>query len=721
MPDLKAIVAGTSVKIVDGAEAALEKVLAAKGASVSLGFEGTAFFLPLNFALTGLEVKTTGDGRKVIENCRRLLEGKPLANGLSLPYLDGLLDQGLATLLAEELLCALTHESKDGYLGFVPDTVLRSLGVQLVDGRIAGIAVILGCAKDDASAVKIIRDFQEKNIVSLLVGNAGLRNIRDQLAEGAGVELGLDNYIVSLGSDELSSAYAVNFAVRAALTFGGCKGGQWKEVLEYTQNRVPAFVVVLGKLDEVIATTGVGVLGLGFPIITDVAAAEVGKIPTTKYEALVVEKDMDKIVSRCIETRGIKIQVTHLPIPVLYSPAFEGERVRKENLKVEFGSKYSPAFEYLAYKPMEDVEDGRVDVVGPDIDAAAGKAMPLGIWVDVAARQANKDFEPILERQIHRYFNEAQGIMHMGQRDMIWVRISREAFDKGFRLKHFGMIIHAMLHKEFGAIVDKVQVRLMTRPEDVAQALPKAGRVYEARDERLRGMTDESVDTFYSCALCQSFAPNHLCVITPERLGLCGAYSWLDAKAAYEIQPTGGNQPIAKGPCLEPNLGQWRNINEFIFEKSNRTIPEVSMYSLLVSPQSSCGCFECIVALVPEANGVMVVNRDYAGATPLGMTFTQMAGSVGGGVQTPGFIGVGKLYLTSKKFISAEGGLPRLVWMPRDLKETLRNRLVERCRQIDLPDFIEKIADETNAQTIDELLEFLKAQAHPALDMPPLI
>jgi len=431
MPDLNMIVSETSKKIVAMAQGALEKTLAEKGACVSLGFEGTAFFLPLNFALTGLEVKTTGDGRKVIENCRRLLEGRPPANGLSLPYLDGLLDRGLATLLAEELLCALTHEPQDGYLGFVPDTVLRSLGVQLVDGRIAGIAVILGCAKDDASAVKIIRGFQEKNIVSLLVGNVGLRNIRDQLA-ASGVELGLDNYIVSLGPDELSSAYAVNFAVRAALTFGGCKGGQGKEVLEYTQNRVPAFVVVLGKLDEVIATTGVGVLGLGFPIITDADAAEVGKIPTTKYEALVVEKDMDKIVSRCIETRGIKIQVAHLPIPVLYSPAFEGERVRKENLKVEFGSKYSSAFEYLTYKPMEDVIDGRVEVVGPDIDAVAGKAMPLGIWVDVAARQANKDFEPILERQIHRYFNEAQGIMHMGQRDMIWVRISPGGpFDKG--------------------------------------------------------------------------------------------------------------------------------------------------------------------------------------------------------------------------------------------------------------------------------------------------
>jgi acetyl-CoA synthase len=484
---------------------------------------------------------------------------------------------------------------------------------------------------------------------------------------------------------------------------------------------VPVFVLCLGKLDELIATTGVGVLNLGFPIITDQDAPSVGKIETTKYEALVVEKNYDKIVSRCVETRGIKIKVLHLPVPVLYGPAFEGERVRKENLKMEFGGKYSTAFEYLVFRPMDKVEDGKVTLIGPDVGDTDAKAMPLGILVEVAARNPNKDFEPILERQIHRYINEAQGLMHMGQRDMIWVRISNEAFNKGLRLKHFGTILHAMLHRDYGVIVDKIQVTILTQEADVRHYVKEATATFEARDERLKDMTDEKVDTFYSCALCQSFAPNHICIITPERLGLCGAYSWLDAKAAFEIMPSGGNQPILKGESTDAVLGQWKNINDFIFEKSNRTISDVSMYSLLVSPQSSCGCFECIVALIPEVNGVMVVNRDYAGMTPLGMTFTQLAGSVGGGVQTPGFIGVGKLYISSKKFISAEGGLPRIVWMPKDLKEALKSRIEQRSRELKLGDFYDQIADETLATTIEELTEFLKKKSHPALAMPALI
>ena len=720
MPDVAKIASEMTGKLIGLAQSSLDERIREKGENAVLGFEGTAFYLPLSYAMLGLEVKTLKDAAGIIRDAKMLAEDRPLANGLSAPYLGGLLNKGLATLLVEELLASLLNTAYDGYLGFVPDTVLRALGVQLVDGRIAGIAVVLGKAKDSKTALKIIRGFQEKNIVCLLVGNKGEKNIRDQLIE-ENVELGLDNYIVPLGPEELSSVFAVNFAIRAALTFGGCKGGQWREALGYTQERVPAFVLVLGKLDELIVTTGLGVLNLGFPIITDMDAPQLGKIETTKYEALVTEKDTDKIVSRCVETRGIKIKVARVPIPVLYGPAFEGERVRRENLRIEFGGKYSTAFEYLCSRPMEKVQDGKVELIGPDISDTQAKAMPLGILVEVAARNFNKDFEPILERQIHRYINEAQGIMHMGQRDMIWVRISQEAYNKGLRLKHLGTILHAMLHKDFGAIVDKIQVTLLTKEEDVLRHMKEARVTFEARDERLKDMTDEKVDTFYSCALCQSFAPNHICIVTPERLGLCGAYSWLDAKAAFEITPSGGNQPILKGACLDQTLGQWKNINDFVFEKTNKTISEVNMYSLLVSPQSSCGCFECIVALLPEVSGVMVVSRDYAGATPLGMNFTQLAGSVGGGVQTPGFIGVGKLYLTSKKFISAEGGLARIVWMPKELKETLKSRIEQRADALKLSGFYDKIADETTALTIEELLEFLRKKSHPVLSMPELI
>jgi len=694
----------------------LGKAIAKFGKDTKVSFPETNYSLPLINALLNIEVKNLSDLAVVLEKIEKLD---------LVPYLGGLLNIGIVTLLYEEMLAALAvlnNEHPKGGVGFIPDKILRSLGLQLVDGRISGIAVILGPAKDDDSALSLIRDFQSKGIISLLAGNVSGNTLEGQLKH-KGVELGLENYIVPLGSDYLSVIYAVNFAVRAPLIYGGFKPGQWEGMADYIRNRVPAFVLLLGHVDEVIVATGLGALAFGLPIISDLELPQLGKIDTTLFEALVTEKDYKKIPSQCILTRGIKVKVSKVAVPVPYASAFEGERVRREQLQVEFGGKASLSFEFLASREEGEVKDGDVEVIGPDIDQLenGSRSLPLAIIVNVYGRKMQKDFEPILERQVHRFVNYAMGLMHVGQRDMNWIRISRDAFLNGFRLRHIGVILHAMFHQEYSAIVDKVQVKLYTKREDVERLLNYASKVFDARDERLSGMTDESVDTYYSCLLCQSFAPNHVCIVTPERLGLCGAYSWLDARASFEIVPTGANQPILKGEALDKRLGQWGNVNKFVEDKSNKTINKVSMYSLMDYPQSSCGCFECIVAIIPEANGVMVVNRDYPGITPSGMSFTTLAGSVGGGVQTPGFLGIGKLYLLSRKFISAEGGLKRLVWMPKELKELLGERLKKAARDIGEPDLLEKIADEDIATTSDGLLSFLKKVKHPALFMDPLI
>jgi acetyl-CoA synthase len=273
----------------------------------------------------------------------------------------------------------------------------------------------------------------------------------------------------------------------------------------------------------------------------------------------------------------------------------------------------------------------------------------------------------------------------------------------------------------YGAIVDKVQVTIFTDEAKVRALLPEAMAAYQERDARVAGMTDESVDTFYSCTLCQSYAPNHVCVISPERLGLCGAYNWLDGKAAFEINPVGCNQPIAKGRCVDLAKGQWEGINKFAYDRSNRSTERLNLYSLMEDPMTSCGCFECILAIVPEANGVMIVNREFPGMTPCGMPFSTLAGSVGGGNQTPGFLGVGRLYVTSRKFISADGGLKRLVWMPKELKNFLADKLKARGQEIGVPDIADKIADETVAQTAEQLLEHLQKVGHPALELPSLL
>ncbi|MFA6321512.1 MAG: acetyl-CoA decarbonylase/synthase complex subunit alpha/beta [Candidatus Omnitrophota bacterium] len=713
-------------KVLAQADELLAKVKKEKGADANISFPETAFYLPLANALLGAEVKTAADAAKVLATAGTLVIKDVPAEDQWTAFLKDSLNAGVAAMLSEEIICAARYvygdEPQADCPGFFSDTILRALGIQLVDGRISGIAVILGKAPDAATAVNIVRDLQKRNILTILGGSVDGVSIIDQLKEG-GLTMGLDSYVVPFGRDTISVVYVLNFAIRAALSFGGIKAGNAKACVDYVRERVPAFVLLLGGVDEVKAATGAGALAAGVPIITDLDLPEVRVAGVCAHEeCLVREPDYKKIVQKAIEVRGIKVKVAKVPIPVPFSAAFEGERVRKENMFVQFGAKYSAAFEYLRMKKMDEVEDGKITVVGPEIDVMnEGSSCPMAIVVDVAGRKMLMDFEPILERQIHKFLNYAMGVFHMGQRDMNWLRISKDAKKAGFKIRHFGDILVAKLHDEYGAIVDKVQVTIYTNEDDVKRLMPEARKVFTVRDERLAGMTDESVDTFYSCTLCQSFAPDHVCVVSPERLGLCGAYSWLDAKAAHEITPTGGNQPIKKGSVVDPVKGIWQGVNSFVFNASHQHTSQMAAYSIMESPMTSCGCFECIVAIVPEANGVMIVNREYTGETPAGMGFTTLAGSVGGGNQTPGFLGVGRLYIVSKKFISAEDGLKRVVWMPRELKDALADRLKARCAQLGMPELFDKIADESVTTDAAALVEYLATVNHPALSLPPLM
>ena len=414
--------------------------------------------------------------------------------------------------------------------------------------------------------------------------------------------------------------------------------------------------------------------------------------------------------------------VSEIDIPCSFGPAFEGERVRGADLAMQMGGGKTQATELVKMADMKEIEDGKVEVIGPDVDSVEkGGTMPLGIFVQVAGREMQVDFEPILERQIHHLINYIQGIMHIGQRDIAWVRVGQGAIDKGFTLKDIGVVLHAKFHQDFGKILDKVQVTLYTDQAEVDKLTETARANYKMRDERVENMTDEDVEIYYSCTLCQSFAPTHVCSVSPERTGLCGAYNWMDCKASYEINPTGPNQPIEKGECVDPVLGQWKGVNEFINKASRGAIDHYNFYSMVIDPMTTCGCCECIAAMLPSCNGVMTVGRDYTGETPCGMKFTTLAGVMGGGASSPGFVGHSKFNITQGKFIKGDGGLARMVWMPKMLKEEIKDRLVKAGERIGVPGFYDMIADETVGVTEEEILPWLEEKGHPALSMDPII
>ncbi len=720
-------------KIFNKVETKYKEVLEKYGPNQEVGFPNTAYYLPIIYAMTGIGVSKLQDFDQILNLCRRLIP-PPVREKTPLPYLAPTLDAGMATFFVEELYEAMRYlENPDCYatgedqtdktiwLGAASDLIFRKRGVEFVDGTAPGFAAIVGAAPDAQTAAKIALELQEKNLYVFMCAENGGKRFSEQLAE-AGVQVGWPTRLVSFGPDIYQAVFAIGFACRVAMAFGGVKPGDFRRNLIYNKDRTYAFVMALGEVTDEWYANAAGCINWGFPTIADTPIPEVLPTGICTYEHVVSNIPHDHIVQKAVEVRGLKVQVAKVPVPVSYGPAFEGERVRGEDIYLEMGGGKTVAVEWTTTRRMEEVEDGKVEVVGPDVgDVQAGTRLHFAMVAEVAGRNFQEDFEPILERQNHHLINQAQGIMHIGQRDIAWIRVSKQAVEKGFKLEHIGKIIHAKYHQDFGAIFDKVQVKIYTEEAKVREVLEQARASYNHRDARVENMTDETVETFYSCTLCQSFAPSHVCVVAPERTGLCGAYNWLDCRASFEINPEGPNQPIQKGEMLDKRYGQFKGCNDFVIKASRQKVTNVSLYSLMVDPMTTCGCCECIAAVLPMCNGLMTVDRDYTGMTPCGMKFTTLAGSVGGGAQSPGFLGHSKYNITQRKFVIGDGGLSRMVWMPKRLKEELHDRLIKRAEELGVPGLIDMIADETVATTEDEVLAYITEKGHPALTMESIL
>ncbi|MEW5761718.1 MAG: acetyl-CoA decarbonylase/synthase complex subunit alpha/beta [Bacillota bacterium] len=717
-------------QIVADAGQALAEAVRVYGPNAAVGFPNTGYFLPIIYGTTGLKVERLEDAVTALARAREFM-----ATTESPPDLQDALAAGMAALFAGEVTEAARYLRQPGYygrpapdtgvtwLGAADDAVLRQLGIQFVDGRAPGFAICVGAAPDEETALRLIRELQESDLYVFMAGSsAGGVSLAEQLA-ARGVQLGWETRLVPLGKEVTAAVFAVGFAVRVALSFGALNPGNMKQLVSYVKERVHAFVLALGESDARTIAQAAGALNFGVPTIATATVPEILMPGICAYESVVGGISYDRLVRRALEVRGLKIKPRKVSLPVAFGPAFEGESVRRADVQAEFGGQRTPAFELLRAVSKDEVADGRITLFGPDIDAITpGGHLPLGIVVDVYGRRMHEDFEPVLERRLHHYINYAQGVWHIGQRDLNWLRISRNAFSQGFRLRHLGEIICASLKEEFANIVDRVQVELYTREEDVLRLREAARAEYARRDLRLADLRDENVDFFYSCTLCQTFAPSHVCLVLPERTGLCGAVSWLDARAAYEINPHGSNRPVPKKGLINARRGEWASCNAFVYEHSRGAVARVCLYSVMDAPHTSCGCFEAIVSLLPECNGFLVVNREYNGMTPAGMTFSTLAGSIGGGIQTPGFMGVAKAFLGSRKFLQAEGGMARVVWMPADLKEQMHQALGRAAIAAGLGEgFLNKIADERVGTTVDEILPFLEKVAHPALTMEPLL
>ena len=689
-------------------EGAINGAIEKHGADKAIAFPNTAYSLPCYYGVTGTKVATLGELKDALGVVKSLMTREKRLNDAFM--------SGVATALCAEFIGVLKYMDgavpyEEPCYGHLADAVIRELGVPLVTGDIPGVAVILGSAPTAQEGVELVKSYQAQGILVTLVGG-----IIDQCEE-MGYKTGANVRVIPLGKDVTSVIHVVSVAVRAALIFGNIQPGDAAGLMKYTFERVPAFVNAFAPLDPVIVACGAGAIALGFPVITN---EETFRVP----KSLIVQKDVSKFNATSLEARDIKIKITNIDIPVAFASAFEGEIIRRGDMQVEFDGSRVDCCELVHAKEASEIEDHKIEVIGPDIDEMeVGSKNSIAYVVEVAGKNMQADFEPVFERKFHSYLNCIEGVMHTGQRDMIRIRISKDAFAAGFRAKHIGEVLYAKVKSEFAAVVDKCQVKIYTDPAECTKIRHEvATPMFDKRDERLMTLTDEGVEVYYSCIMCQAFSPSHVCVVTPERLGLCGAVSWLDAKATHQLDPEGPCQVITKERIIDERIGEYEDVNEAVRKFSQGALEDVSLYSIIEKPMTSCGCFECICGIEPLSNGVCIANREYAGMTPIGMTFPELASMTGGGVQTPGFMGHGKHFIASKKFMKAEGGVARIVWMPKDLKDQVAERLNETAKEMyGIENFVDMIGDETVAEDPETLLAFLEEKGHPALSMEPMM
>jgi len=393
--------------------------------------------------------------------------------------------------------------------------------------------------------------------------------------------------------------------------------------------------------------------------------------------------------------------------PVDVGVMYEGERIRRKNMYIELGGpNIETKFELVKVRNPDDVEDDKITVIGPDIkDVKEGSSLPFGIYVEVAGKQIEEELEGVIERRIHEYCNYIEGFMHLNQRYDIWIRLSKKSFQKGLNSFSFVGKVLLKLFKSEMSFIEKMQITFITDPEKVREQWKEAMETYEARDARARGMKDEEVDKFYGCSLCQSFAPTHVCVITPQRFSNCGAISWFDARASSRIDPKGPLFEIEKGELIDPVKGEYTGANAAVKKKSLGAVSRVYLYTAFSYPHTSCGCFEGIAFYIPEVDGLGVVHRGFRENTVNGLPFSTMADSTAGGRQVDGFHGISIEYMRSPKFLQADGGWNRIVWIPSDIKERVKEFIPK--------ELFDKITTEKDVKTIDELKEFLKTHEHP--------
>lgn len=595
---------------------------------------------------------------------------------------EGGLEAGTEASMAHEIVVSVSGGE------VIPDSFVDGCGADLIDGTVPGIALFLG--EPDETSVDEIRYCSDRNLRIILAGKYS--------------ELDIDGEFLRLGGNR--SLEVNGFLARTVIRYGNVEPGDRVSVAKYLKKRPKLITVHTGTLTVSDVLTVFSAAAAGSYAVVNSVFPEIPRFSERRSEGL---------VSKAMAERGITLRTGG---KIRSGSSFENERIRKADAFFEFGGDDGTT-SYEIVKIREDVKDGETVVIGKDLSELEKGDYSLSLEVGVSGT-VESVMEQAIERRIHFALSRMEGVWHNGQRDTSWIRISNSAVEKGISFKDLGDNIISDIRENFGSAVSSVDVTFSVEPSGVSGGLENAREHYRSRDREIVGLTDDDVDDFYTCTICQTYAPGHICIITPERPSVCGSVTWVDAKVGSEIDPDGRQRPFPKGTCIDCEKGVWSGVNDVVSKASMGSISGVCVHSIADSPMTACSCMEVVAAVSDDRRSVILVDRSETGDNPSGMSYSEISALVGRGSQRPGYMGLGRHYILSEGFLKGDGGLKRVSWMSARLKSMLGNSLKKACENSGDPGLYDKIADGNTVTDNESLVAWLSERDHPSGGMDPL-
>lgn len=646
-------------------EKIIRDAAAVHGDDARIIMRDTAYPLALSYAFTGQKIITVKDLHKCVHLQKELAGGGD----------DACFKAGIILLLTDEIRQAAQMLNEQTDSAFISDTQIRAWGVPLAFKDFPAIAVITGMGSDAREVVNTVNEYKRQGICMLVIGK-----IAQQCRE-AQINIGNMHGIIAI---EGENAYmnAVSAIVRFALIFGSICVGNRQELRRYIKTDLPVFINAFGSLNGRDLCLAEGAAALGIPVICDRQSGSAHLIGADNHR---------EMIDKSLHFRNIPANTDRPSLPVAYSVFCENETIDEKECCAQLGdTEENTSFELVLTRKAENVKDRAVTLVGSDISKEAC-GMSLGIIAEIYGHKMKSEYEAVIEKNIHRWLNAAEGISHTGGKDHIQIKISREAYDRGFRLAHLGEILCARIKSEYAAVAEKCSVTLVTDGKTVKELRTAAA----APKHNIRDAQNADAGA-YACTLCKTIAPCGRCIVTAEKPGACERITQHDAKLISE------------------------EIDHEVVKKLNKA--DDSIYSIQTGRQTNFGGFSCLSAVIPKAKGVIVLDDKYAGRTPLGLNYCALAALTDGCFPAPGCMGHAKDFLTSEKYLEPEGGLIRVVWMPKALKESLRVKIDETAYTLyHIARFSDMICDETVTTESEALIDFLVEKNHPVVNMKELI